>query len=109
MVRDMVRMGLETSGYFVLAARDGEEALEISRKFPSRIHALVSDVVMPKLDGVRLRERILCERPGIKVLLMSGTGCDLPLKEVAFLRKPFQIEDLKTSVRKLLDLALTAP
>jgi hypothetical protein len=52
-----------------------------------------------------LREQILRERPGIKVLLMSGTGSHLPIKEVPFLRKPFQVEELKTHVRHLVGSA----
>jgi DNA-binding response OmpR family regulator len=109
LVRNIVQIGLESSGYFVIAAADGGEALELSRVFPGTIHAVVSDIVMPNLDGVSLREQILLERPGVKVLLMSGTGADLPLKGIPFLRKPFQIEELKTRVRQLLAAARSAP
>src|SRR5215208_726823 len=71
-VRNVVRIVLEGQGYFILAANDGQEALTISRQYPGIIHALLSDVKMPKMDGLQLRETILRERPGIKVLLMSG-------------------------------------
>ena len=72
MIRNITRVVLEQEGYFILAARDGEEALRLSEKFPGAIHAVLSDVMMPTIDGLQLRERILTERPGIKVLLMSG-------------------------------------
>jgi DNA-binding response OmpR family regulator len=85
---------------FVLTASDGKQALELSRKFPGTIHALVSDVVMPKLDGLGLCKQILRERPAIKVLLMSASG--EPVAGVPFLHKPFNLEELKQKVRQLL-------
>jgi CheY-like chemotaxis protein len=51
MIRNIVRIALEEMGVSVLTASDGKEALELSRKFPGTIHALVSDVVIPNLDG----------------------------------------------------------
>jgi CheY-like chemotaxis protein len=93
---------LEADGYFILAAHDGEEALHISRSFPGTIHAVLSDVRMPKIDGLELRERILKERPGIPVLLMSGY-VDAPLPvDVAFLKKPFDPAALIDRIRELL-------
>ena len=61
-----VRVALEAAGMFVLTASDGRQALELSRQFPGTIHALVSDVVMPNLNGLGLCEQILRERPAIK-------------------------------------------
>jgi CheY-like chemotaxis protein len=75
------------------------QALELSRKFPATIHILVSDIVMPNLDGLALCEQIRRERPAIKVLLMSGTG--RPLDGVPFLQKPFRLSELRQQVRKL--------
>jgi CheY-like chemotaxis protein len=90
---------LEATGMFVLTARDGKQALELSRKFPGTIHALVSDIVMPNLDGLGLCEQILRERPAIKVLLMSASGG--PVDGVPFLHKPFKLEELKQKVWQL--------
>jgi two-component system, cell cycle sensor histidine kinase and response regulator CckA len=101
LLRDFMRDSLETAGYVVLTATNGEEALQLSRAFPTTIHLMVSDVIMPKLGGVALRERILQERPAIKVLLVSGT-VEQPLQGVEFLRKPFQAETLRNHVRRLL-------
>ena len=100
MVVNIVRIALEKAGCFVLTAQNGAEALELSHKFPGSIHALVSDIKMPRMDGLELRERILSERPATKVLLMSGefegptTG--------PFLPKPFTIGVLQKRVRELL-------
>jgi len=55
---------------FVLASSDGEQALELSRKFPQHNSCPVSDIVMPKLDGLGLFEQIRRERPATKLLLM---------------------------------------
>jgi DNA-binding NtrC family response regulator len=100
-VRDLIRYILETAGYDVLTAADGEQALQVSRTFPTTIHLLVSDVIMPKLDGMALREQILRERPAMKVLLLSG-ALEPPLEGVEVLRKPFQAEILIQQVRRLL-------
>jgi two-component system cell cycle sensor histidine kinase/response regulator CckA len=100
-VRNVARITLEADGYFVLDAHDGEEALHISRRFPGTIHAVLSDVVMPEIDGLQLRERILTERPGIKVLLMSGRMDSLPTC-LPFLAKPYSPAVLKDRIRQLL-------
>ena len=104
-VRDLIRYILETAGYAVLTAADGEQALQVSRTFPTTIHLLVSDVLMPKLGGMELCEQILRERPALKVLLMSGTVVEQPREGVAFLRKPFRAEILRDHVRRLLPAA----
>jgi two-component system cell cycle sensor histidine kinase/response regulator CckA len=100
-VRNVARIALEKAGYFVLVASDGEEALTLSRSFPANIAALVSDIKMPRLDGLGLRNQIVAERPGIRVLFMSGQ-MDNPQIDVPFLRKPFRPPDLRDAVRDLL-------
>ena len=75
-------------------AEDGEQALDLSRGFHGTIRVLVSDMAMPKLDGIVLREQILHERPTVKVFLMSGSAGE-PFEDVAFLPKPFQLGDLE--------------
>ena len=102
MIRNVARITLEADGYFILTAHDGEEALHISRSFPGTIHGVLSDVKMPKMDGLELRERILMERPGIQVLLMSGCVDVPPPSDVPFLAKPFDPAALKGRIRQLL-------
>ena len=96
---NIVRIVLEAMGMFVLAASDGKQALELSRKFPGTIHALMSDTEMPNLDGLGLCEQIRRERPEIKLLLMSGTHG--PADGIPFLQKPFGVEELKEKMRQL--------
>jgi CheY-like chemotaxis protein len=97
----VARMALEREGYLVLTAQDGEEALDVSRKFPGSIHALVADVRMPKMGGIELGKRIVAERPGIKVLLTSAF-VDAPVQGCPFLSKPFHVSVLKERMRQLL-------
>jgi CheY-like chemotaxis protein len=102
MIRNVARITLEADGYFILTAHDGEEALHISRRFPGTIHAILSDLMMPKIDGLELRERILKQRPGVRVLLMSGyVGAAVPF-DVAFLKKPFDPAALRDRIHELL-------
>ena len=100
MIRNIVRMALEAMGMFVLDASDGEQALELSRKFSGTIHALVSDLIMPNLDGLGLFEQIRRERPEIKLLLMSATGSSMV--GIPFLQKPFGVEEFKEKMRQLI-------
>jgi len=86
-IRNVAQITLERAGYSVLAASDGEEALAISRRFPGHIQLLLTDINMPKMDGFKLREHIIQERPGTFVLLMSGQVN--PGAEFHFLPKPF--------------------
>jgi DNA-binding NtrC family response regulator len=102
MIQNVVRITLEADGYFILTAHDGEEALHISRRFPGTIHAVLSDVRMPKMDGMQLRERILKDRPGVPILLMSGFVDVPPPSNVPFLAKPFPPALLIDRIRKLL-------
>ena len=99
-VREFARNMLQADGYFVLTAGDGELALAISRQFPGTIHILLSDVKMPNLDGLGLRRIILEERPGIRVLLMSGYVENLA-EDIAFLAKPFLPAVLRQRIHEL--------
>ncbi len=108
-VRHLVREILAKKGYTVIAVADGQEALEAARSHPRPIHLLLTDVVMPGLDGRRLAELVKGIRPEIKVLYMSGyvdRGFDpLAISEhgVHFLPKPFSPDALALKVRETLD------
>jgi DNA-binding response OmpR family regulator len=101
LLRNSVRIVLEREGYFILCAGDAEEALYLSRTFPGTIHLLLSDVEMPGMDGLQLREKLLEERPATRVLLMSGRQVELPAEQ-AFLWKPFTLAELKGGMRQVL-------
>ncbi len=95
LVRDLVRRALTRAGFEVLAAEDGYAALDLARHHPGPIHLLVSDVVMPRMGGRELASWLLAERPGLRVLFMSGyasdteTAPDQAVPGSAFLHKPF--------------------
>ncbi|HWS15862.1 MAG TPA: PAS domain S-box protein [Candidatus Methylomirabilis sp.] len=108
-VRRLTREILTENGYRVLDAGNGREALLISEAHRGEIHLLLTDVVMPKLGGRELAERIRPLRPGLRILYMSGYTDDAILRhgvleaEVPFLQKPFTPEGLARKVREVLD------
>jgi PAS domain S-box-containing protein len=110
-VRALTLRVLADAGYAVVAARHGEEALELIRQMP--IDLVISDVVMPGMGGAELAERLATERPGLPLVFMSGyTGDDVARQglgsaEERFLQKPFAAESLLHKVRELLDAALS--
>jgi PAS domain S-box-containing protein len=108
-VRALVLEVLQRSGYTVLEARDGEEALALSAQHDGPIHLLLTDVVMPRLSGGRLARCLGRERPETRVLFMSGFADSTLLRhgavagDVDCLVKPFTPEDLTRKVRETLD------
>jgi two-component system, cell cycle sensor histidine kinase and response regulator CckA len=108
-LRTLTRDLLLECKYRVIEARDGVHALELAAKCTGRIHLLLTDVVMPKLGGPALAERLLQKHPDMKVLYMSGyTGRSvvsggLVSVESGVLPKPFTRESLTRKVREILD------
>jgi PAS domain S-box-containing protein len=106
-VRRLASDVLTSHGYTVLAARDGDEALETARRHPGPIHLLIADVVMPGLSGPALATQLKEERPNVPVLytsgytenVMLGTGFEHGL---ALLGKPFLPADLLWKVDEIL-------
>jgi PAS domain S-box-containing protein len=107
-VRTLVKSVLERNGYHVLVAEDGQAALELARLEKGRIDLLLSDVVMPGMNGRALRDALLELYPGLRVLFMSGytgdvlTGLGELDRDVALVSKPFTPEILLGGIRKLL-------
>jgi len=108
-VRAVVTATLASRGYNVLAAVDGETALVLAQQYPHRIDLLLTDVVMPGINGRELAETMSRERPDVRVLYASGYTDDESLlqgirtDELSFLQKPFSPADLVRRVRGLLD------
>jgi len=108
-VRELVRDYLGRSGYRVLHAADGIQALETAGAHKGPIHILVTDVVMPRLSGRELVTRLSAARPDLKVLYISGYTDDSIFRHgvleggVAFLQKPFNLKDLAQKIREVLD------
>ncbi len=107
-VRRMNRAILQRSGYEVIEASDGGEALRVGAAFAGRIHLLLTDVVMPHMSGRELVERIAPTRPGMKVLYVSGYTEDAIVHHgvlnagTAFLAKPAPPDALLRKVREVL-------
>ena len=107
-VRSLTRTLLEQHGYTVIEACDGAAALEVAAGHDGHIDLVLTDVVMPRVGGRELVERIGALRPGIRTLFMSGYTADTVLQQgimhdgVPFLQKPFKGRDLLAAVRDLL-------
>jgi PAS domain S-box-containing protein len=109
-LRKLAKSLLEGHGFEVLAAQNGEEALGLAKQHPGRIHLLLTDVVMPGINGRVLAERLLVTRPDTKILYMSGytdsfiAGHGVLDQSTNLLYKPFSEEKLIERVRSVLDV-----
>jgi len=114
-LREITRECLETTGYTVLDAAHAAAALELSERYKGTIHLLVTDVVMPGIPGSELAQRLTAERPGTKVLYMSGYTDDTVIlrgaltEETPFVQKPFTMANLARKVREVLDTPTDGP
>ena len=109
MVRTLVRETLEGHGYKVLDAGGPLEARRMAEHFPGPIHLIITDVVMPKVNGRELAQQIMRRRGDMRVLYMSGYTDNAVLNsgilagDVAFLQKPFTPGALIEKVRDVLE------
>ena len=109
-VRRVLRNILERSGYELVIAENGKEALEAFAQHAERIALLLTDVVMPDgLTGADVLEQLRAQNPKLKSILSSGYGVDVlgerfvPQEGVMFLQKPYKAEELLRQIRRLLD------
>jgi CheY-like chemotaxis protein len=97
------------NGYHVLMAHSPGQAMQLSRAHQGEIHLLMSDVVMPEMNGRELAKNVLALCPGIKRLFMSGYTADIIAHQgvleagVAFNQKPFSLDAIIAKVREVLD------
>jgi DNA-binding response OmpR family regulator len=110
-VRELLRKLLASQGYRVLEARHGMDAIRILERHRGPVDLMITDVVMPEIDGLELTERVRMTRPDLPVLFISGYTSDevmrrgAGLPSGAFVHKPFASDDLLAAVRRLLDAA----
>ena len=111
-VRQIIERALQARGYRVMVARNGSEALALAGRHAGQIDLLVTDVVMPDMNGRVLSQRLMEVRPAIKTLYLSGYTDDAILHHgvlqegVAFLQKPFSLGALARKVRDVIEARL---
>jgi len=108
MVRTLVRAILEAKGYEVMEARTPNEALRLGSD-GTPVDILLTDVVMPEMNGPQIAAQLAAAHPGLKVLYMSGYTDDAVVRHgvaegtTAFLQKPFNAGALTAKLREVLD------
>jgi CheY-like chemotaxis protein len=108
MALKLIQSVLEKRGFEVLSATSPAQALEIFRGARDRIELLISDVVMPEMDGAKFANLVVAENPELPVLFISGfvTAHEVEqagaISQFAFLRKPFRPATLVQAVQKML-------
>jgi len=106
---DLGQQMLEGLGYTVLAAALPEEARRLSKEHPGKIDLLLTDVIMPEMNGQDLAAQLKKARPELKCIFMSGYTADVIARNnvlaegVHFIQKPFSIPDLATKMRQVLE------
>lgn len=109
LVRALAKEAIRAQGYTVLEACSGKDALKIAEEYSGDIHLILTDVVMPHMNGKHLVEQLQQRRSGIKVLYMSGytengiVHHGILEAGLSFLQKPFTTEALLRKVREVLD------
>jgi PAS domain S-box-containing protein len=108
-VRELISQYLRDMGHTVVEARDGAEALEVAQRHQGPLHMLVTDMVMPRMSGRELADRLLQQQPHLKLLFVSGYTSDTAARhgilegEMDFLQKPFGLRDLARKIREVLN------
>jgi signal transduction histidine kinase len=106
-IRTLLQRVLKQSGYNVLLAADGVEAMALFEKHRTEIHLLVTDMVMPNMGGADLIKAVRAARPDLKIVLMSGYSTDWREGRVpanySHIQKPFTARELERKLREVLD------
>ena len=108
-ILNVVTMILATQGYTVLQANTPAEALILAKEHPGEIRLLITDVIMPKMNGKDLANGLQSLYPQLRCLFMSGYTADAITQHgvlhegVNFIQKPFSLSDLAIKVREVLD------
>jgi two-component system cell cycle response regulator CpdR len=110
-MRDFLAKALSRAGHEVEAVADGEEGLDVLGETPGQFELLLTDIVMPGVDGIELARRAAEVDPGLKIMFITGfaavalnAGASAP-KDAKVLSKPFHLRDLVDEVAKVMDAA----
>jgi CheY-like chemotaxis protein len=103
MIRNLAQQILETHGYSVVTATDGQEAIDLYMRQRDRFDLVILDLTMPRLSGTETLTRIRNLNPNAKVILSSGYPSGETSRASAFLPKPYRAETLTRVVREVLD------
>jgi signal transduction histidine kinase/CheY-like chemotaxis protein len=107
-LRELILETLESLGYTTLMAKDGQQAIRLANQFSEKIDLLLTDVIMPKMNGPEVMKRVKQIRPDVGVLFMSGYTNDVTLRhgvsnaDVSFIQKPFSSAELMDKIREAL-------
>jgi len=107
-LRDLIFETLESMGYTALLAQDGQQAIRMCTQFNGTIDVLLSDVIMPRMNGPEVMRKVKQIRPDIGVVFMSGYTNDVTIRhgissaDVSFIQKPFSSTELTHKVREAL-------
>ena len=108
-VRDLVCDVLTEQGYNVLCASDGVEAISLAGKFDGRIHLLITDVIMPHMNGPELADKLSISRPETKILFVTGYSDNdigdhgVLDPQIELLQKPFTPQTLSRKIRDVIE------
>ena len=108
-ILDFLSRVLENSGYSVITARNGQEALERFLKYRNKLSLIILDLVMPEMDGKQCLEEVLRIDPSVKVMISSGFSANGKISNVmkigakAFVTKPYDIDQLLLKIREVID------
>jgi len=108
-VREFLREGLEDCGYIVRSAVRSEIALRDMELNGRSVDLLITDIVMPDMNGVDLARQIRSKHPDMRVLFMTGWSTEVSAVEAFgnrsdFIRKPFEVQELDERIRRLLSV-----
>lgn len=111
-VRRLVREMLKQSGYSVIEASNGQEALRLLRGSDCPVHLMLTDIIMPHMDGSELAKEMARFRPHTRVLFMSGYASDTNVRKITSIggqciSKPFSLDGLRLAIRQMLDTPWT--
>ncbi len=108
-ILDFLSRVLEHSGYSIITARNGKEALERFLKYRNQLSLIILDLVMPEMGGKQCLEEVLKIDPSFKVIISSGFSANGKISNVmnsgakAFVTKPYDVEQLLIRIREVLD------